>query len=100
MRHAKKRLAEMREQVSSLSESAMQNPPTIRTDLVSGMDRPQSIVSNYLDIPRTHTPVPKEPMSNLYRRHSRNNSVYSIKSIDLDNDTVVSAIHVLHRDYT
>ena len=79
MKHAKKRLAEMREQASDfISETVLHDPPKlIRTD---DADESQSVSSNHLDIPRCSSP-------NL-RRQSRN-SVYSIKSIDINDDAVV-----------
>lgn len=79
MKHAKQRLAEMREHASDfISETPMHDPPKIMTE---DADDSQYSLAHHLEVPRSSS-------SDLRSRQSRN-SVYSIKSIDINDDTMV-----------
>ena len=88
MKHAKKRLAEMREQNTAISETVLQDtPPGVHTVIVSEEDE-ESSAFNHLTVPKPEESPNHSPFKRS-KRHSRRGSAYSIKSSEVDNETMV-----------
>lgn len=94
MKQAKKRLAEMREQNTAISESVIQDsPPEIHTILVS--EDECASATNHLSVPKIQESPSLDSPYRRAMRHSREGSSCSIKSTELDNDTMVSSALVM-----
>lgn len=93
MKHAKKRLAEMREQNTAISESVIKDdsPPEIHTILISENEQP--VETNHLSVPKSKESSPIQSPFKRSSRRSRDGSTCSIRSTELDNDTMVCILN-------